>query len=214
MKQLGLAVANYHAANGHYPTAFVADENGVPIHSWRVVLLPYLEIQDLYDRYDFTQPWNSEANLKLEREMPSVYAFHGDYQPGTVTTNYLAIVGEETAWPGASPRKTEEVTDHNSATIMLVENAGEDVHWMEPRDLQADAMSLVVNDPKGVSSKYLAPAVVMLDGSLRRLEDDLPANVLRAMLTVNGGERIDSTGSEWQLLPDGRTRKRRGVNAE
>lgn len=209
-----MAVVNYHAANGSYPPAFITDENGNPKHSWRVLILPYLEEQELFDRYDFTQPWNSAANLNLATEMPPVYAFHGEYNPGVVTTNYLAVVGENTVWPGASPRTADEVTDQHSTTIMLVENAGENVHWMEPRDLHADSMSLVVNDPKGVSSKYLAPAVAMLDDSLRRLEDELPENVFRAMLTVNGGERIESTGDGWRLLPDGRLRVERGVSAE
>ena len=182
------------------------------MHSWRVLILPYLEEQELFNRYDFSQPWNSEANMRLASEMPSIYAFHGEYKPGTVTTNYLAVVGENTVWPGASPRATDEITDDLSSTILIVENAGEDVHWMEPRDLHFNSMSLAVNDPKGVSSKYLAPAVVMLDDSLLRLEDDLTKNVLRAFLTVNGGERLESTSDGWRLLADGRLREERAVN--
>jgi Protein of unknown function (DUF1559) len=209
-----LAVVNYHAANGQYPPAFIADENGNPIHSWRVLILPYLESQELFKRYDFTQPWNSEANLRLATEMPRTYAFHGEYEAGTVTTNYLAVVGANTVWPGASSRTTDEITDQHSTTIMLVENAGENVHWMEPRDLHVDSMSFVVNNPKGVSSKYLAPAVAMLDDSLRRLEDELPESVFRAMLTVNGGELIESTGKGWRLLPDGRLREERQGNTK
>ncbi len=72
-----------------------------------------------------------------------------------------------------------EVTDDPSQTIMFVENVGESIHWMEPSDLRYETMSLRLNDPRGVSSKYLAPAVVMLDGSLRKLRDPLPADVLR-----------------------------------
>jgi Protein of unknown function (DUF1559) len=209
-----LAVANYHAANGRYPPAFIADESGIPMHSWRVLILPYLEEQDLFNRYDFKQPWNSEINLRLATEMPSSYAFHGEFKPGTVTTNYLAVVGENTVWPGATPRTSDEITDQYSTTIMLVENAGENVHWMEPRDLHADSMSLVVNHPQGVSSKYLAPAVAMLDDTIRRLNDELPQSVFKAMLTVNGGELIEPTGKGWRLLPDGRMREERRINAE
>ena len=201
-----MAVVNYHDANGHYPPAFIADENGTPIHSWRVLLLPYLEKQELFDRYDFTQPWNSEANLRLAEEMPAVYAFHGSYEAGVVTTNYLAVVGENTVWPGSSYRKAGEVTDEQASTILIVENVGEEVHWMEPRDLHVDSMSYQVNHSKGVGSKYLAPAVVMLDGSLRRLENELPDDVFWALLTVNGGEPLTSAGDSWRLLKDGRLR--------
>jgi hypothetical protein len=60
-----LAVANYHDVKGHYPPAYIADANGKPMHSWRVLILPYLEENELFEKYDFTQPWNSEANLRL-----------------------------------------------------------------------------------------------------------------------------------------------------
>ncbi len=146
--------------------------------------------------------------------MPSIYAFHGEYEPGMVTTNYLAVVGQNTAWPGASARLTDEVTDEPSETIRFVENIGENVHWMEPRDLQYDTMSFRVNDPEGVSSKYLAPAVTMFNGSVRRLEEELPEDVLRAMLTVNGGEELTSSGDNWQRLTDGRLREERKVYAD
>ena len=202
-----MAVVNYHSANGHYPPAYITDENGTPIHSWRILILPYLDEQALFDKYDFNQPWNSHANMRLATEMPSIYAFHGHCEPGTVTTNYLAVVGQNTIWPGAAQRKTDEVTDEHSSTILLVENAGENVHWMEPRDLHFESMSFKLNDPRGVSSPYDSPAVVMLDNSLRRLEDELPSAVFRALLSVDGGEQLTSTDGAWRLLLDGRKRE-------
>ncbi len=57
------------------------------MHSWRVLLLPFVEGAELYAAYDFAQPWNSEANLRLAEQMPPIYAFHGEYAPGVVTTN-------------------------------------------------------------------------------------------------------------------------------
>ena len=43
LKQLALAMHMYHEQHGSFPPAYVADENGTPMHSWRVLLLPYLE---------------------------------------------------------------------------------------------------------------------------------------------------------------------------
>jgi prepilin-type N-terminal cleavage/methylation domain-containing protein len=103
----------------------------------------------------------------------------------------------------------DEVTDSHSTTIMLVENLGEDVHWMEPRDLHSETMSYEINSATGVSSKYLAPAVVMLDGSLKRLKEELTKSTFRALMTVNGGENISEEGSGWRLLSDGRMRQPR-----
>jgi hypothetical protein len=204
-----LAVANYEDTNGHLPPAYVADENGRPMHSWRVLLLPYLDQGELFDRYNLDEPWDSPANRQLAGQMPRVYAFHGGDEPGMVTTNYLAVVGDETAWPGSSGRRYEDVSDDRASTILVVENAGRNIHWMEPRDLEFESMSLQVNDPQGLSSKYLDPAVAMLDGSLRRISETLPEEVFRALLTADGGEPLTSTGGSWQLLPDGRQRAER-----
>ena len=51
IRQFSLAMQNYASANMHFPPAYVADENGKPMHSWRVLLLPYIEQDDLYNRY-------------------------------------------------------------------------------------------------------------------------------------------------------------------
>ena len=201
-----MAVANYHQDHGVNPPAWIADADGKPLHSWRVLLLPYLDQKNLYDRYDFSQAWNSRTNAALAAEMPRLYAFHGTHRPGLTTTNYLAVVGESTAWPGAEQRTLEQLTDGLGSTILVVENTGQQVHWMEPRDLQFDTMSFAINDPAGVSSIYRPPAVTMVDGTLRRLDDQLSPNVLRALITATGGEPLEKTGDGWQLLEDGRLR--------
>ena len=56
LKQIGLAMQNYHSAYGTFSPAFIADEQGNPMHSWRFVILPFLEEQGLYEAYDFSQP--------------------------------------------------------------------------------------------------------------------------------------------------------------
>ena len=78
---------------------------------------------------------------------------------------------------------------------------------MEPRDLSFAQMDYTLNSPKGISSRYVDPAVAMADGSVYRLTSKIEPATLRAMLTINGGEKIGSGGEAgWQLLPDGRHR--------
>src|SRR5207248_11120546 len=40
LRQIGLALHNYAQVYGSFPPAFVADEEGKPMHSWRVLILP------------------------------------------------------------------------------------------------------------------------------------------------------------------------------
>jgi hypothetical protein len=57
LKQIGLAMHNFHATHGCFPPAVVTGPDGKPWHSWRVLILPYLEELKLYNEYDFTVPW-------------------------------------------------------------------------------------------------------------------------------------------------------------
>jgi len=45
-----LAVANYHDSHGQFPPPYIAEADGKPMHSWRVLILPYLEHGELYDQ--------------------------------------------------------------------------------------------------------------------------------------------------------------------
>jgi len=207
--QIGLAVVNYESAYGMYPPAFIASEDGTPMHSWRVLILPFMNQSELHAKYDFSQPWNSETNSRLAKEMPATYAFTGDYDSDLVYTNYVAVLGEDTFWPGSNSRMVDELTDEPSSTIAIIENINGKVHWMEPRDLVLDTLSFELNQPNGLGSKYEDPAVLMADFFVRKVHRRMPEKLFRALLTVNGQEPVDTSTKYWKLLSDGRLRAER-----
>src|SRR5262245_44777487 len=59
LKQIALALHNYHDANDHFPQD-VCDANGKPILSWRVLILPYIEHENTYKLFKLDEPWNSK----------------------------------------------------------------------------------------------------------------------------------------------------------
>ena len=65
LKNIGLALHNYHEAHGCFPPAFVADANGKPMHSWRVLILPYLDQGPSRKMYSFNEPRDGPNNKKL-----------------------------------------------------------------------------------------------------------------------------------------------------
>src|SRR4051794_27921550 len=48
LKQIGLALHNYESSFGVFPPAYTVDSAGRPLHSWRTLLLPYMEQEPLY----------------------------------------------------------------------------------------------------------------------------------------------------------------------
>ena len=146
LKQIALALLNYHQANGCFPPAYIADKNGKPMHSWRVLILPYMEMNALYNAYDFTEPWDGPKNKKLLATALQGYVCPSDpnaYAPGATQTSYVAVVGRNAAWAGEKSRKLGPVDFPGGAsnTIMVVEVANSGIPWMEPRDLSLDALA-------------------------------------------------------------------------
>ena len=137
-----MAVANYHDTYGCFPPAYVADGDGKPMHSWRVLILPFLEQGELYRAYDFAEPWDGPNNRKLAAEMPRAFACPNrpDGDAPDPWTSYLAIAGPGTAFPGAGTTTLGDAIDGPARTIFVAEVADARVHWMEPRDLDLAAL--------------------------------------------------------------------------
>jgi prepilin-type N-terminal cleavage/methylation domain-containing protein/prepilin-type processing-associated H-X9-DG protein len=66
LKQLGLALHNYHDANGEFPAAFdeipTGANNASVDHSWTPRVLPYIEQENLFRQYRFNINWDAGAN--------------------------------------------------------------------------------------------------------------------------------------------------------
>ncbi len=111
------------------------------------------------------------------------------------STSYVAIVGPGTAFPDGNKNVSmAAIRDGTSNTVVVAEIADSNIHWMEPRDLRIDEMSFVINDKTkpSISSRHGDGAHVLLaDGSVRWLSNSTPPEVVKAMLTITGGERIN-----------------------
>jgi Protein of unknown function (DUF1559) len=193
LKQIALALHDYHQAYGSLPPAHIADSNGRPMHSWRVLLLPFLEQQALYDQYDFREPWDGPNNVKLLSQMPGCYVCPSSPPLYRKRTTYTVITGPGTMFPGTAPVKFADVTDELSATLMVVETANVNIPWTAPWDLDVGTMSFKVNDEKvpGLSSRHhRAVSVAFADGSVRDLPAGINGKTLRALVTTAGREEM------------------------
>ena len=195
LKWIGLALHNYAETYGSFPPAYIADENGRPMHSWRVLILPFLDQAPLYNQYHFDEPWDGPNNSKLASTILAVFNCPSDDHGGTgnasTMTNYVAIVGPETAWPDGRATTFQDISDGTSATLLVVEVANSGIHWMEPRDLHVVQMAPTVNakSGQGISSRHTAGAHGLIaDGAVRFVQESVAAEILRAWLTAHAGD--------------------------
>lgn len=191
---VGVALHNYHSIYGTLPPAYITDANGRPMHSWRVLILPFLDRNDLYAEYRFDEPWDGPNNLKLRDVIVDTFTCPEDHggTPST-QTSYVAVVGGDTMWPGDRGMTLDDVTDGLGKTLLVVEIANSGIHWLEPRDLHVSQMSRTINGKsgQGISSMHpLGACVVFADGRGRYLSNETPATTIEALLTIRGGETV------------------------
>jgi prepilin-type processing-associated H-X9-DG protein len=186
LKQIALALIHYGQVHKALPPAYTVDATGRPLHSWRTLILPYLEGESLYQTIDLSKPWNDPANARAMETAVPVFRCPGANGPSNSTT-YLAIVGPNGCFLPHEPRRLAEITDGHDSTIMVIEAGEEDaVPWMAPMDASA---SLVMN--LGPTTKLHHPGGTnagFLDGSVRFLKANLPASVRRGLMSISGND--------------------------
>jgi len=193
IKQIGFAMHNYHSTYDSLPPAYTVDENGRPLHSWRTLLLPFLEQRALYEQIDLSKPWDDPVNLSIAQTVVPTYQCPSTVNDPSYTT-YLAIVDPNGVMTGPIPTRFHDITDGLSNTIMVTE-ADSDlaVPWMSPQDidLQAFLDSGTVRNQGG----HLGGAHSLFsDGAIKFLTDSADLT-LREQLIDKADGSPSGTGS-------------------
>jgi hypothetical protein len=187
LKQIALAMHSYADATGKLPTAAIFDKDGKALLSWRVLLLPYLEHDNLYKQFKLDEPWDSAHNKKLLAQMPPVFKPVGGNVKDPHATYYQVITGKGTLFTGKDAFGFTDIRDGTSNTLLTVE-AAEAVPWTKPADLVYEA-----DKPLPKFGGMLAGGfhIGMADGSVRFVKDTFDIDVLRAIITRDDGEVVN-----------------------
>lgn len=186
LKQLALAIHNYESEYKQLPPAYTVDSEGNRLHSWRTLLLPYLEQQALYSRIDLSKPWDDPANAFLKDMDNPMYRCPSSPIASGMTL-YQVIDDPSSAFPGSSTQTFRNIKDGTSNTVFVFETDETNaVHWAEPQD---QSLSNYLSTSRGPHAA--GRNVAMGDGSVRFLPNNTDPIVLRGIATCGGGEVVD-----------------------
>lgn len=193
---------HYRDQFGSLPPAYTVDGQGNRLHSWRVLLLPFLEHQALYDRIRLDEPWDSPFNQQFHRQAEIQYYFlcpeirsrRNGYKKIAASDGlcgYSVVVGGETPFPHEKSVKFDDITDGLSQTVLLVETM-EPFCWMDPNaDVTFGAALDGINKRAGGVGSFHAgdkksrggANIACADGAVKFVDDKIDAKVWQAMLT-------------------------------
>lgn len=228
LKAVSMALHNYHDTHRVFPMTGVEFERGGDRVireqlSWRVRLLPYLDEMELYEQFDFNQPWDSPQNLALIEKMPAWYATPGrstpvgetrvqaivfPRDPRTITdvapetlrdygraTAFDLAYGESMRRGSASAASYGDFLDGTSNSIIVVE-ADTPVIWTKPDDWELD-----FHEPKrdlgGV--RFGGFLTIFADNNVRLLPANIDGESVLRLASIRDGNRLEI---QWERADD------------
>ncbi len=196
LQRIAEALNAYAADHGSYPPVATTDDSGRSLHSWRVLILPYLGEEILYNEIDLSVAWDDPINTNVARRMPSVYQHPNasqhnlDYQSG-----YHLVTGPGTLFPVSGPLGPADIVDDPAQTIVVIEAKPTVLSglWTEPVEVDYDKMQgNIGGNPNTEVGGLLVGGVAMAtaDGRGHFLPDTTDPSILRSLITPRGGERL------------------------
>jgi hypothetical protein len=188
LKQIALALHNYHDVHKALPAAVMLGPDGKTKHSWRVAILPYIEQQNLYQQYRLDEPWDSENNKRVLNQIPPTFQ-HPTVLGKSTNTSYYLLTGVGGIFQEEAARKGNSfatIRDGTSNTILAVE-ANREIPWTKPEDIPFDVDGSLPKlggfVPQGFSAAFA-------DGAVRFINAGVDAKIFKALFTAGGGEVV------------------------
>jgi hypothetical protein len=192
LRRIARALNAYAADYGTYPPPITLDASGKPMHSWRVLILPYLGEKRLYEAYDMSQPWDAPENANVQARIPGVYVSPANSKAGIVgESSYMLVTGKGTLFPPSGPLSPSAIHDGADNTILVVETNNATIPWTSPTDLNAAALPGQIGVLGGIGGTHTQGAtVVFADGEAGWLPFDTNKNIVDGLLSPNGTESV------------------------
>jgi RNA polymerase sigma factor (sigma-70 family) len=164
-------------------------DEGKPLLSWRVALLPYLDQHDLYRQFKLDEPWDSPHNKKLLAKIPPIYAPVRGPSRVEGGTYYQVFVGQGAGFEPHKKLRLISFLDGTSNTILVVE-AARPVPWTKPEDLPYVPDQALPALGGQFHGHFFA---LFGDGAVKLISRNADEEMLRRAITRDDGLPIDFT---------------------
>lgn len=208
LKQLLLAMHNYHQVHRNFPVGTVEDSAKEVDDrlSWIVSLLPFVEQAALYEQIDQKSGWDSEANTDWTGFNLQTLTNPAETNGLEGATHYVGMagIGKNAANlkvddPGAGifgynrQTRLRDILDGTSNTIAITEASDDFGPWAQGgrSTIRGLTEEPYINGPDGIGSPFPGGMNAgFSDGSVRFISENIDPEVFKALITIRGGERV------------------------
>ncbi|QDT15565.1 DUF1559 family PulG-like putative transporter [Alienimonas californiensis] len=192
LKQIGLALHNYHAQHGRFPAGGTFGPTGRGEHGWATRLLPHLDEAALAERVRWDEPWDAPANREpFAKPLPP---FASPY-PGLPTEDadgyaLAHYAGNARVLTDKVGLSFLDVRDGMTQTLLAGEVADGFLPWAHPANARDPAVGLNIRGGFGSTRDSGVILVLMANGSVTTMSETIDPAVLKALATPAGGETV------------------------
>ncbi len=219
LHQLGIALSSYQGSHGVLPFGWMCrgddpacQPNNPQPHMWSglAMILPELEQSALFNAANFSLPRNAPANTTAAARPIEVFLCPSHSRPPSVAdplpagNGFLAGVSDYKANAGGGSQiqsgvmfrnsriRMDDVLDGAAQTILLGESSGRqsDARWADAFHCCIHTQAALRSNPAYWTSEHSGVHFLFADGSVRLLSDGVRPEVLVALATRNGREKI------------------------
>ncbi|QDU09268.1 DUF1559 domain-containing protein [Gimesia aquarii] len=194
LRNIGLAVVNYSASHdSNMPLDTTTDLQGKPLHGWMTTLIPFLDEIELANQINYEKSWKDSENQTVFTTSlpfflnPAIRDLSTNSE-GYALTHYTAnsrVIGIQKSY------SLDEISnaDGMATTILVGEINGNFPAWGSTSNFR-DPVQGLKGGPEQFGSPFKAVNVIFADGSGKCLSKDIDPQILKALSTPDGGERV------------------------
>jgi len=193
LKQIGLAAHNFHDIHNFLPPPAPDGSQDpsvtVPI-SFHTALLPYINQQALYGSIDKSIPWDDSINKMPYSAIVQTF-LSPQFEEKTNASGYALthFVPNVNCYRDGKPLSIPEVTDGTSNTVLAGQVNANFPAWGDP-DNGRDPAAGFAGGPTAFGGNQGGALVLMMDGSVRFISENIAPETAKAIATPDGGEAV------------------------
>jgi len=188
LKQIGLALHNYHDTYRIFPPGGIETTDGKPYHSWQTQILPFMEWAPLYNDIDFDNSWNDPSNqIIFQQEIPLYLNPTIEEKISPDGYGLSHYVGNKLVLKKNIGLRIRNINDGTSNTILAVETGENFKPWGDPTNIAepADIMG-----PGKKTSFRGGNHILLGDGSVRFVSEHIDPETLKHLSSPNDGHTL------------------------
>ncbi|MEJ7595686.1 MAG: DUF1559 domain-containing protein [Planctomycetaceae bacterium] len=195
LKQIGLAMHNYHDVYGMFPPGGIYTKKDEPYNAWMTSILPFVEQANLYNQIDFNQPWTASQNQHVFQTKlfnflnpnlgPEVSLVGGGFGASHYAGNSQVLTKNGSI-------KIFDMVDGASNTILAGEVSGGFMAWGDPENRRdpANGFGTAPNQFGGPAVGRGGVNMLLADGSVRFISENITPETLKALASPAGNEQV------------------------